>query len=417
MTECTDAATDRPVAAGYPRRARRIAVVQFAPSGGLFQFSLQLGEALARRGDDVELITGPAPERDSREPRCRVSPILPTWHPTAGADAPAWWRRIRRGIRAGRYAAAWGVLLARLLRSRPDAVVWSAWPFPIDGWAVHLTRKLLPDAALTILAHEPRGRIGQLGGSTWNLGLTERALATAYADLDVAFVLGESTKRTLIESWPITAPVHVIPHGDSGLVSSRDVPGADTTAPVVLAFGTITAYKGIDTLCEAWPAVRRKVPDAELIIAGALGADMSRSSMDAKIAPLEGVTLRIGYVPLDEVSACFAVARCVVLPYRQSSQSGVAHLAHTLRRPVVATAVGDIPAVVHDGISGLLVPPGHPDALAEAMVELLTHPETARRMGEAGAEALADGASWDDIAAKVSTGLFDRRSSRSELWQ
>ena len=123
--------------------------------------------------------------------------------------------------------------------------------------------------------------------------------------------------------------MYVIPHGDSGLVSWRDVPGADATAPVVLSFGTLTAYKGIDTLCQAWPAVRRKVPDAELIIAGALGADMSRSSLSAEVASLEGVTLRIGYVPLEEVSACFAGARCVVLPYKQSSQSGVAHLAHT----------------------------------------------------------------------------------------
>jgi glycosyltransferase involved in cell wall biosynthesis len=395
---------------GSVRRPRRIALVQFAPSGGLFQFSLQLGEALATGGDEVELITGPSPERTSREPTCRVRTILPTWHPTAGANVPEWWRRVRRGIRACQYIGAWVVLLVRLLRSRPDAVVWSAWQFAIDGWGVHLARRALPHAVLAMLAHEPRGRVEQLGyvERYKTSGITTRALARAYADLDVAFVLGESTKRTLIESWPITPPVYVIPHGGSSFVSSGAVPGADTTAPVVLSFGTITAYKGIDTLCKAWPAVRRQVPEAELVIAGALGADMSRSALSAEAARLEGVSLRIGYIPLQDVPSYFARARCVALPYKRSSQSGVAHLAHALRRPVVATSVGDIPAVVRDGESGLLVPPDSPDALAGAVAELLTNPESARRMGDAGADALAAGGSWDEIAVRVSRGLFAR---------
>ena len=75
------------------------------PSGGLFQFSVQLGEALARAGAEVDVITGPKPELSSREPGCRVRGILPTWHPTAGADAPEWWRRARRGC--GLYSTRW----------------------------------------------------------------------------------------------------------------------------------------------------------------------------------------------------------------------------------------------------------------------------------------------------------------------
>lgn len=413
VTETIGIAADLPTAATISQSSQRIAIVQFAPSGGLFQFSLQLGEGLARGGNQVELITGPAPERGSREPGCRVNTALPTWHPTAGADAPHWWRRIRRGLRAVQYIGAWCVLFRQLLRSPPDVVIWAAWQFPVDGWGVHLVRKTLPHSVLALLAHEPRGRAGQLGGQRWVLDITARAFCRAYADLDVAFVLGESTKRALIESWPITAPVHVIPHGDSGLVSSGgEVSGADTTAPVALFFGTLTAYKGIDTLCEAWPLVRQEVPEAELMIVGALGADMARSTLTATVEALDGVVLRIGYVPLDDVSAFFARARCVVLPYKQSSQSGVAHLAHTLRRPVVATAVGDIPAVIEDGKSGLLVPPGRPDALARALVELLTDSGAAYRMGQAGADALASVGSWDVIADRVGAALISRGASQ-----
>ncbi len=390
-----------------PSSGRKIALVEFPPSGGLYQFSLQLGEALARSGDDVELITGPAQELLSREPGCRVRAILPTWHPTAGADAPDWWRRARRVIRAGQHSAAWLVLIAHLIRTRPDVVLWSAWRFPVDGWGVRAVRRMLPRAVLGIVAHEPRPLVEQPGqdGMYKTSGVTYRALAKAYADLDVAFVLGDSARRILMETWPITAPVAVIPHGDEGIFVTGEVPDAGATEPVALCFGTITAYKGIDTLCEAWPLVRAEVPDAELVIVGAVSADIDEPALRSTVARLPGVSLHTGYVPVPEVAPYFARARCVVLPYKRSSQSGVAHLAHTMGRPVVATRVGDIPEVVHDGVSGLLVAPDDPEALAGALIRLLKDPDAAREMGAAGAGGLAAAASWDDIAAQLQKGL------------
>ncbi|WP_396925653.1 glycosyltransferase [Mycolicibacterium sp.] len=395
---------------------RRIVLVEFPPSGGLYQFALQLGEAVARAGTSVELVTGPAPELDSREPDCRVRSILPTWHPTAGADAPAWWRKARRVVRAGQHSAAWVVLLAYLLRARPDVVVWSAWRFPIDGWGVRAARRMLPKTVLALVAHEPRPLVEQPGqeGMYKTSSTTVRALAPAYADLDTVFVLGESAKDVLIETWPIAAPVHVIPHGDEGIFAQSPVPGAETTGPVALSFGTITAYKGIDTLCLAWPSVRARVPDAQLVIAGSLSADIDEAALRAQVAALPGVSLQTGYVPVADVAGYFARARCVVLPYKRSSQSGVAHLAFTMGRPVVATRVGDIPAVVRDEVSGLLVPPDDPDALAEAMIRVLTDAELAASMGKAGAESLAESATWDEVADRFLRALpAARRPSAS----
>jgi glycosyltransferase involved in cell wall biosynthesis len=394
------------------RRARRIALVEFPPSGGLFQFSLQLGEALARAGESVELITGPSPELASREPGCRVLSILPTWHPR-GADAPELWRKARRVIRGGRHAAAWAVLLVHLIRTRPDVVMWSAWRFAIDGWGVHAVRRALPNSVLGLVAHEPRPLVEQpdQDGLYRTSAVMTRALGKAYADLDVVFVLGESAKRVLIETWPITAAVHVIPHGDEGIFVSADIPDVSSTGPVALSFGTITAYKGIDTLLQAWPTVRGGVPDAELVIVGALNADVDASLLRAQVAQLVGVTLQIGYVPVAEVGACFAGARCVVLPYKRSSQSGVVHLAYTLGRPVVATRVGDIPSVVREGISGILVDPGDQDALAAGLIRLLTDPDLAEAMGKAGQSSMVAGASWDKVAIGFLKGLSDAQTA------
>lgn len=395
---------------GSPER-RRIALVEFPTGGGLYQFSLQLGEALARAGDDVELITGPSPEIGSREPGCRVRSILPTWHPKAGAGAPEWWRRSRRVVRAGRLTAAWVVLIAYLLRRRPDVVMWSEWRFPVDGVGVHLVRKILPHSVLALVAHEPRPLVEQPGqaGLYKTSATMQRSLRQAFADLDVVYVLGESARQALIETWPVTSPVHVIPHGDEAIFATTPIPGAEATRPVVLAFGGITAYKGTDTLCRVWPAVRAQVPDAELLIVGSVSAEINEAHLRSQVAALPGAVLHIGYVPMPDVAPYFAQARCVALPYKRSSQSGVAHLAHTMRRPVVATRVGDIPAVVRDGVSGLLVEPDDDAALVQALVRLLTDPDLARTMGEAGAQDLAQEASWDDVAARVRAGLPDPR--------
>ncbi|OBA92795.1 hypothetical protein A5662_20890 [Mycobacteriaceae bacterium 1482268.1] len=386
---------------------RRIALVQFPPSGGLFQFSLQLGEALSRAGDEVELVTGPSPELPSREPGCRVQAILPTWHPTAGASAPAWWRGLRRLVRAGQHTTAWLVLLIYLRHSRPHVIVWSAFRFPIDGWGVRVVRKVMPGAVLALVAHEPRPLVEQPGHEDLykKSNITDRALAGAYADLDVVFVLGESAKRVLVETWPITAPVHVIPHGDESIYASAAIPAANDAEPVALSFGTITKYKGIATLCDAWPKVRLQVPDAELLIVGALGADIDERALRTRISHLEGTGLHIGYVPFAEVPSYFARARCVVLPYIRASQSGVAHLAFTMRRPVVATRVGDIPSIVIDNVSGTLVEPGDSDGLAAALVHLLSDPELARQMGDVGAAILRQVASWDEVARMFRNGL------------
>ena len=387
----------------------RIAMVEFSPSGGLFQFSLQLGEALARRGHLVNVITGPRPELRSRQPGCVVRSVLSTWHPTAGADAPGWWRRARRGVRAARHVTAWLQTLLWIRRHRPDVVLWSTWRFPVDGWGVRLTRWVAPSATLGLIAHEPRPLVEQPGadGQYKISSVLQAALAGAYRELDAIFVLGEETARVMRQTWPnSTAPVTVIPHGDEGiLVREAKVQPAEITGPQVLFFGTITGYKGIYDLLACWPAVRRAVPEAELLIAGNVGADIDRVHLERLVASLEGVRIHAGYVPVDGVAPVMSYSRVVALPYRRASQSGVAHVAFTFGRPVVATAVGDLPDVVKDGCTGRLVPPGDREAFADALIELLLDPELAGRWGKAGQESLHSGASWDDVADKLLGGL------------
>lgn len=393
----------------------RIALIEFPPSGGLYQFAVQLGSALAQQDHRVALVTGPRPEIVPDVPGLRVLPVLPTWHPTAGADAPEWWRRARRGVRAGQHALAWAYTVAWLRRHRPDAVMWSSWRFGLDGLGVQLTRRALPNTVLALVAHEPVPLVEQPGSEALEkeTGGLDSPLGRAYRTLDVAFVLGDKAREVLQRVWQPSAPVEVIPHGtEEVFLGDGPVAPVAGTAAHVLFFGTITGYKGLPDLLRVWPRVREEVPEATLTVAGGVSADTDLPALTDQVSRMDGVELRAGYVASEEVRDLFQAARVVALPYRRSSQSGVAHLAQTFGRPVVTTRVGDIPTVVRDGISGWVVPPGDDDALVAALVEVLRSPEEAARRGEVGREELLAQASWSTVAERVADALLRAQRTR-----
>ncbi|WP_049803539.1 glycosyltransferase family 4 protein [Pseudonocardia dioxanivorans] len=381
-------------------RRRTVTFVEFSPSGGLFQFSAQLAGGVAAGGDAVDFITGPDPELGPTHPGVRMRPVLPTWHPADEKPIGRLAKKARRVLRAGQRALAWLVVLALLRRSRPDVVVWSTWRFSMDALGAVAARRLLPRSTIVLVAHEPVPRVRADTTKERHGRVLDPALERAWHSVDAVFVLGEEARAKVHERWQVACPVVVIPHGDeAALRGDAPVPPCARTGPVVLFFGAWTAYKGIDLLFDAVPAVRHKVPDARIVVAGSvLGVD--EAALTARARAL-GVHARPGYVATADVPRLFGEARVVVTPYRRATQSGVVHLAYTFARPVVATAVGDIPAAVRDGETGLLVPPDDPDALAAALVDLLTDADRAQSMGDAGAAWLEAEASWTAVARRV----------------
>ena len=86
---------------------------------------------------------------------------------------------------------------------------------------------------------------------------------------------------------------------------------------------------------------------------------------DPKVA--KKVTVVDRYVPNEDVAAYFAAADVVALPYRSATGSGIAQVAFGAGVPVIATKAGGLEDVVEDGVSGLLVEPSQPAALARAI--------------------------------------------------
>jgi glycosyltransferase involved in cell wall biosynthesis len=180
----------------------------------------------------------------------------------------------------------------------------------------------------------------------------------------------------------------VVPHG-SGELSQTPLP----QRPSLLFFGRISHYKGLDTLLEAMPLVWESWPEVTLTVAGSGEVPELPALADPR------VTLRAEHVPEADVPGLFEAATCVVLPYRQASQSGIGAEAKQYGRAMIVTDVGGLPDLVADG-GGRLVPPEDPAALAAAIVEVVGTPGLAAEIG-AEAAASVGAVDWASVGAQT----------------
>jgi glycosyltransferase involved in cell wall biosynthesis len=200
--------------------------------------------------------------------------------------------------------------------------------------------------------------------------------------------------------------VHVIPHGaftHLSDASSPDTPPPFATGkPVVLCFGLMRPYKGIDLLLEAW----RGIEDAELWIAGMPRMDISGL---IEAAP-PGVRFVPRFIGDTELPAYFRRADLVVLPYRDIDQSGVLFTALAFGKPLLLSDVGGFPEVAATGAARTF-PSGDADALHCALGELLGDRDALSSLA-AGARAAAENVySWE-ATARQTLALYEHLKER-----
>ncbi|HEV7483406.1 MAG TPA: glycosyltransferase family 4 protein [Solirubrobacterales bacterium] len=201
------------------------------------------------------------------------------------------------------------------------------------------------------------------------------------------------------------AKVRVIPHGAfdylTHLPEEKPLPaeleGAE--GPVILFFGLLREYKGIEVLLEAF----RRVEGAELWIVGNPRMDLASLRTLAAAAPGR-VRFVTRFVDDAEIPAIFRRADLVALPYLDAEHSGVLYTGLAFGKPMVMSAVGGFPEVAATG-AGRLVAPGDVDALAAALVELVGDELTRAELAAAAARAGAGPFSWDE-AARLTLGLY-----------
>lgn len=150
----------------------------------------------------------------------------------------------------------------------------------------------------------------------------------------------------------------------------------------------------------AAPQVAERVPDVRFVVAGR-PIDGYKVPRPPSLPNGGRIELIAGHVAPERLARLHAEATLVACPYLDATQSGVILTAYALGTPVVASAVGGLPEYVEDETTGLLVPPGDADALAEAIVRILTDDSLRQRL-QRGAAAARDGRlAWPRIADLV----------------
>jgi glycosyltransferase involved in cell wall biosynthesis len=150
--------------------------------------------------------------------------------------------------------------------------------------------------------------------------------------------------------------------------------------PAALFVGVLERYKAVDVLAEAWRLAVPRIPNASLHI---VGRGALREVPESLVAELPHQTRWTEALLTPEVARALDEATVLVLPSRSEGLGRVVVEAFCRGRGVVASSVGGIPDIVEDGETGLLVPPGDADALAEALVRVLSDGALAARLGSA----------------------------------
>ena len=141
--------------------------------------------------------------------------------------------------------------------------------------------------------------------------------------------------------------------------------------PVLLFFGFVRPYKGLEYLIQALPHVLKVLPVHLLVVGEFWSSSQFYEAYAREFGVEQAITFVNRYVPNEELEPYFDLSEVVVLPYISATQSGVVQLAFGFGKPVITTRVGGLHEVVEDGRTGLIVPPQDENALAEAIIRYI----------------------------------------------
>ena len=345
----------------------------------------QLSRALARRmGVEVRCF-GP---RDPRADGIAVRGYTP-WERVGGKDV--------------RFAPALETLSIGLAMARDqvDADVVHAHTWYADMGALWISQLYRIPLVVTLHSMEPLRpwKADQLGSgylvSSW---IEKTAVEAAHRVIAVSVKMREDI---LAHFDADPARVVVIHNGiDPDLFQRTEAQDAlarlGVQSPYVLFVGRITDQKGIFHLLEA----SRRLPAGVQVVLCASAPDTPEieERLRRAVAGMPHVRWINEMVPVDVVTQLYSHAAVFACPSVYEPFGLINLEAMACETAVVASAVGGIVEVVEDGKTGILVPPSRPDALADALNQVLANPERAREMGRAGRRRVEAQFSWTSIA-------------------
>jgi glycosyltransferase involved in cell wall biosynthesis len=323
--------------------------------------------------------------------------VVPNQSPPAETARPG---AVRKLIKAADYFAGMRHFASVFESKRPDIIHFQWLTLPVvDRLYLSRLRKISPLVLTlhnTTLFHgSPTSRLQGVG------------FASVLSYFDALIVHTEFSRRRVIEmGWCRPENVHVVPHG---VLECHDLPtNVSSTASAdgeqtILFFGSVRPYKGIDYLIRALAKLPAGLlASTRLVVAGNPGMDTSKLfDLAQSLGVDHRITWHLRFIRDEEIPEFFHRASLIVLPYREIDQSGVLMTAVAFGKPIVASRIGGIPEVVHDGIHGYLVDVGDVDGLATAVSKVLLDREKREDMQKALAQLRTGPLAWSSCASRT----------------
>ncbi|MGA8264682.1 MAG: glycosyltransferase family 4 protein [Ignavibacteriaceae bacterium] len=236
-----------------------------------------------------------------------------------------------------------------------------------------------------------------------------------YKNSGTIIVHSDFIKKKLLKSFPLDIKkIKIVPHGNFDIyvpkekmddVKSRLSFNLKSIDNVILFFGFIREYKGLDTLLDAFELSADMDHNLKLLIAG-FATKRNEDFYSNKINQSkfkDRILFHPKFIPKADISRYFAASDAVILPYKKIDHSGIIHLAYSFGKPVIATNVGDFSETIEHKKSGILLKGNGAIELAEKINEAFVNKKNLIKMGEYAKGLSETKYSWRDIAKKTAS--------------
>lgn len=274
---------------------------------------------------------------------------------------------------------SWFNAANRIIKENPDLVVFDWWHpffamchFTISGLIKKKFRKKILFITENFISHE---------GNFIDKRLTDIGLKNASAFMVLSNIVEKEVMmiangRNVYKS---ELPIYDCYSSDdkTSTEALRKQFGFSQNDKVLLFFGYVRKYKGLDLLIDAFPIIKNSIPNAKLLIVGEFYDSPDFYLNKIKQLQIEKDTVVVNqFVPNEEVGKYYIACDLVILPYRSATQSGILNVAYGFSKPVLVTNVGGLSEFVEDKKTGLIIRPDSPQEIASGVSEFFNLRET-----------------------------------------
>ncbi|MFH1454210.1 MAG: glycosyltransferase family 4 protein [Armatimonadota bacterium] len=365
----------------------QVAFRYYPASGGVEEYVRRISEALTKKGHKINIFTSYI-EEDSSYTKVKNAPSVHN-----GVNI----RRFRTGVRFKNYTVLPFMLPALLMDSTDIIHSHSYMYFSADAASIAAKLNKKPLVFNPYLADTgPPSLWGRIYRST---------LGRMALESDVVIVISDYEKD-LILKWGYTPKrIEKIPPGidlcefDKVNGNIYEKYGAEDK-PKILYAGRLSKSKGVDTLIKAMSLVNKKMPSAELFLAGAdFGQEENLKAIAGEMGLKEKIHF-LGKLERSELVSAFKNADLFAFPSRYEAFGIVLIEAMLARTPVIAARNSAIQYVVNEGRTGLLFDTDNSDELGEKIINLFKNDKEREKLVENGYEEVLNNYSWDKTADK-----------------